>query len=380
MRVTLLTAHISPLSAGVWNAIAQLAVALATTGIEPTIVGLVDRRADDAPSLPQVAVRRCPVRGPHAFGYAPAFETSLAATRPDLVHAHGLWMYPSWASLRWSRHRSGAVMISPHGMLDPWAMRQQAWKKALAGLLFERRHLAAAACLHALTPAEALSMRGFGLPNPVAVVPNGVELPPRRQARADGPRTLLFLGRLDPKKGLDTLLRAWAAVAAVAGREGWRLVIAGWGSPAYERRLHALAEELGLGTSVVFVGAVQGVVRDACFVGADAFVLPSLSEGLPMAVLEAWSYGLPVLMSQQCNLPEGFAAGAALPVVPAPGPLAVALREMMARPASELAEMGAAGRRLVEARFTWPRIAAEMRSVYTWMVGSGSPPPCVLVG
>jgi poly(glycerol-phosphate) alpha-glucosyltransferase len=271
-------------------------------------------------------------------------------------------------------------MISPHGMLDPWAMRQHAWKKELAGLLFERRHLGAAACLHALTPAEALAIRSFGLRNPVAVVPNGVELPPLRLARPDGPRTLLFLGRLDPKKGLETLLQAWAEAAADAGREGWRLVIAGWGTPAYERRLHALADELGLGTSVVFAGAVQGSARDACFGGADAFVLPSLSEGLPMAVLEAWSYGLPVLMSQQCNLPEGFAAGAALPVEPVPGPLAVALREMMARPAAELAEMGAAGRRLVEARFTWPRIAAEMRAVYAWTAGGGSPPDCVLVG
>jgi glycosyltransferase involved in cell wall biosynthesis len=377
MRVTLLTAHVSPLSAGVWNAIAQLAPALAIAGLDPTVVGLADRRVEAVPILPRVPLRCCTVRGPDAFGYAPRLEAILADSRPDLVHAHGLWMYPSWASLRWSRRAAGAVMISPHGMLDPWALRRRAWKKRIVALLFERRHLGAAACLHALTPAEAATIRACGLRNPVAVVPNGVELAPLRGARPDGPRTLLFLGRLDPKKGLETLLQAWAEVAA---GDGWRLVIAGWGTPAYERRLHALAGDLGLDRNVVFAGPLHGTARDACFAGADAFVLPSLSEGLPMAVLEAWSHGLPVLMTRQCNLPEGFAAGAALPVEPTPGSLAVALREMVARPAPELAAMGMAGRRLVEARFTWPRIAAEMRAVYAWMLGGGTPPASVLAG
>ncbi len=107
-------------------------------------------------------------------------------------------------------------------------------------------------------------------------------------------------------------------------------------------------------------------------------MLPSFSEGLPIAVLEAWSSGLPVLMSRECNLPEGFAAGAAVQIETAPEAMAKSLVAFMTTPEGSRRAMGQAGRRLVEERFTWDRVAAEMRDVYTWVLGGGPPPSCVL--
>jgi glycosyltransferase involved in cell wall biosynthesis len=112
------------------------------------------------------------------------------------------------------------------------------------------------------------------------------------------------------------------------------------------------------------VGPQFGAQKLASYAAAHAFILPSLSEGLPVAVLEAWSHWLPVLMTAGCNLPEGFEAGAALPVEPAPDSIAAGLRTLASLSDSALAEIGLRGRRLVERKFTWSAVAAQLRAVY----------------
>ena len=107
-------------------------------------------------------------------------------------------------------------------------------------------------------------------------------------------------------------------------------------------------------------------------------MLPSLSEGLPLAVLEAWSYGLPVLMTEACNLPEGFAAGAALPIGTDRAGIAAGLRQLFALSDAERRDMGARGRALVRERFTWASVGEQMTAVYEWVLGGGPPPSCVL--
>jgi glycosyltransferase involved in cell wall biosynthesis len=115
------------------------------------------------------------------------------------------------------------------------------------------------------------------------------------------------------------------------------------------------------------------------FRNAAGFILPSYSEGLPMTVLEAWSRGLPVLMTAECNLAEGFTAGAALPIKTEPHAMANSLVEFLAMSDGERRAMGAAGRRLVENRFSWARVATEMHAVYKWVLGSGPRPSFVAV-
>jgi len=125
------------------------------------------------------------------------------------------------------------------------------------------------------------------------------------------------------------------------------------------------------------LGPCFGPEKDALLRRADAFILPSLSEGLPMAVLEAWAYAKPVLMTPECNLPEGFAAGAAIRIDPNAGAIARGLRDLFSAPGSALRAMGWAGRALVEERFTWPKIAQDMKAVYGWVLGQGPRPGCV---
>jgi glycosyltransferase involved in cell wall biosynthesis len=192
-------------------------------------------------------------------------------------------------------------------------------------------------------------------------------------------RTLLFLGRIHPKKGIKELLIAWSHATrdhpAVAA--GWKLAIAGWDDGGHVRALEALAAELGLGPEqVAFPGPLYDDAKEAAFRHADAFVLPSYSEGLPMAVLEAWTHGLPAFITAECNLPEGFEQGAAVEVSTDPRALAdVLARRLMG---GDLRAIGENGRRLVAERFSWSTIVGELLQVYRWLARGHARPACVV--
>ena len=389
--------------------------------------GIEDRfSAVDLPAWEPVAVRVFRPRIPHRFGFTPALARELAEFGPDLVHTHGLWRYPSLAAIRYCRSREVPHLISPHGMLDPWAMRHSRWRKLVAWHLYEQAHLSGARCLHALCEPEARAIRRLGLRNPVAIIRNGIDLPalgdggqagrgdrgiaatggvPWQEVFEPGRRILLYLGRIHPKKGLMGLLRGWAATATDQPRSGaeWSLAIAGGDEGGHERALKRACEDLGLGLSdlggaanglteerrarrnrsvrgaprrhVVFLGPRFQEAKTACLAHCSAFVLPSLSEGVPMAVLEAWSFEKPVLMTAACNLPEGFERGAAIRIG-ARG-AEEALRTLFGLPAAELEKMGRAGRRIVAERYSWPRAAVQMQDLYRFVMGGGQPPDCV---
>jgi len=266
-------------------------------------------------------------------------------------------------------------------------MQNAQWKKQIPALLYENTHLRNAACLRALCEAEAQSIRAYGMRNPVCIIPNGVDLPELVESSAlevenlpfqkfaQGRKVLLYLGRLHPKKNVANLVQAWKQTleSRPSAAKNWILAIAGWDQGGYESELKSIAA----GTSVVFLGPQFGTEKDACYRACDAFTLPSLSEGLPMAVLEAWAHAKPVLMTPECNLPEGFAAGAALQIGTAPEQIAAGLKQLAEMNDDDRRAMGACGRTLVATKFSWPQIAAQMRSVFDWVLGGGPTPQTV---
>jgi len=390
MTIGMLTAGVSRNAGGVFPASCGLARALELIDpIKLKVFGINDENTlADRPAWKGLEVRAEPVVGPRRFGFAPSLPGRLCSGRLDLVHAHGIWMYPSIADLRWARRERRPYMVSPHGMLDSWALAQSRWKKRLAGALYENRHLAGAACLHALTPAEARSIRAYGLKNPVCVIPNGVHIAPRpappnppwEQAVDPQARVLLYLGRLHPKKGLTALLLAWSQFRQQPAARPWRLVIAGTEEGGHNSWLRRLSRALGIQETVVFAGPQHGAAKAASFARASAFILPSQSEGLPMAVLEAWASGLPVLMTPECNLPQGFDAEAALQIA-APGQVEIrnALERLFWAPPAGLRAMGARGRELARQSFAWDSVAREMKLVYEWILGQGDKPASVML-
>ena len=326
-----------------------------------------------------VSTSTFPVRGPRLFGYAPGLAAALAASAAEILHVHGIWTYPSVLAPRWSQGKKPYI-VSPHGLLRPWALRNSRFKKRIAAALYEDRHLRGAACLHALNDSEAESFRDYGLKNPICVIPNGADL--SQDVARSWPReshSILYLGRLHPSKGLGKLLEAWGAVRSEAEAGGWRLTLAGWDQNRHRAELERIADRFQIRSGVDFLGPQFGADKDRCFAGASAFILPSKSEGLPLSILEAWSWRLPVLMTHQCNLADGPEAGAAIMMEPATDSIAAALRRLFALTDSEREAMGMNGRSLIEKRYQWQRIAETITEVYDWILGRGSRPDCVMV-
>jgi poly(glycerol-phosphate) alpha-glucosyltransferase len=387
---------VSRTNGGIFEAERRLQQLLhAKMGVGVEVIGLRDAMTDaDLAAWQPLTPIACAVRGPAGIGYAPDFAPALARSDADLAYIAGLWKYPMFAAQRWARAKGKPLVIAPHGMLEPWAVRHSGLKKKLAGLFFQNAQLRGAACLRALCPPEVESFRAYGLTNPVCVVPNGVDLPPlgetsppRHPRLPANKKTLLYLGRIHDKKGLAHLVAAWAKTRD-AGRD-WALAIAGWDQGGHEDDLKRRATELGLawtdsargdapGAALHFLGPQFGADKAACYASCDAFILPSYSEGLPMVVLEAWAQAKPVFITPACNLPESFAAGAALRIEPSDAGVADGLRTLFAMSPDDLRAMGAKGRALAERQFDWRIVAAQMASVYEWVLGGGPKPGCVV--
>ena len=410
MKTLHLSVSLSRSAGGIFEI--QLAVArhLQSLAVDVEVFGLVDDHWPlDAPRWGSIPTEAFATLGPRKFGYAPRLLQKMVESNADIAHLHYIWMFPSIAVSKWGGKTRRPYVVTPNGMLEPWALNNSAWKKKIAGVVYENRMLRGAACLQANTVKELQDFRAYGLKNPVCVIPNGMEMPEVNAETLKAERlqyerkTLLFLGRLHPKKGLVNALRAWAKIrsqgAGVKNQDDWQFVIAGWDQGGHEADLKRLCTELALAyadvpaadfvaddrladlsppSSVVFTGPAFGADKAALLQRASAFILPSFSEGLPMSVLEAWSYGLPVLMTDHCNLPDGFAANAALRIGTDVESIAAGLQALLSLPCPSLVAMGDAGRTLVERQFTWPRIAAQMKEVYEWVLGGGSKPECVM--
>jgi poly(glycerol-phosphate) alpha-glucosyltransferase len=390
MRAGHLSWLLSSGGGGIPPAIFGLAAAQRGLGIDARVQGVADGSAPAANSrgVPHEEFRAL---GPLGLGFAPGLEGRLRIDPPDLVHLHGLFTWPSHVARRWRRHTGRPVIVSPHGMLDPWALANSAWKKKLFSWLVEKDNLRGAACLHALCPPEVDNLRRLGLRNPVAILPNGVDLdqlprPAPRAAfdrlfpRAAGRRLLLFMGRLHPKKGILRLLDAWATskIDGVFAPEGWLLVVAGPDQLGHRAQIERRILALGLESDVLLTGPLSGDGKWMAFSAASGFVLPSSSEGFPVAVLEAMAYQLPVLLTRQCNI-DAEALGAGLLCEPDAVSIANQLRIFLALRDEDRRSLGEKGRVAVEQRYSWRSIAPEMVEVYSWLLGAGRRPSCVEV-
>lgn len=341
--------------------------------------------------------------------FSPSFPT------PRLAHVHALWNPFLHRVTEWACDRGVPLVISPHGMLTPWALSNRAWKKAAAMLLYQRKDLSRATMLHATSREEVEDIRRLGLRQPIVIAPLGAQLPvedrrllPGRGA-ADEPRVLLFLSRIHPKKGLDMLLDAWAkvkrespALVAPQSGRGWRVVLAGPDEDSHMRHLLSRAAALGIvarktsipqalapadDTEFAFVGPVFDAEKECLFQHADLFVLPSHSENFGVVVVESLAYGIPAITTagtpwrelEDVGLPAGDGrAGWWVDV--SVDALADALTRAMSLSDAERAAIGANGRWLVEHRYSWASVARIVANSYRWLVGEAPAPPEVYFG
>jgi glycosyltransferase involved in cell wall biosynthesis len=300
----------------------------------------------------------------------------------SVVHIHGLWQEHGHIAGGMARALGKPYIVSVHGMLEPWALRAKRWKKSLYWNLFEKRNLQRAHCLRALTAAEAEQYRNAGLLQPIAIIPNGVEIPAEITAEPfyhlhpelRDRRILLFLGRLHHKKGLTILCQSWSEICQ--DHPDAHLVLAGPDSEGTKASLEAQIAALGLESRVTFSGMLRGKEKWAALRAATVFLLPSYSEGFSVAVLEAMGAGTPVMISRQCYFPEVASCGSGWVIEPEPAAISRSLRECLSLSNSDREEMGSKGRSLIESRFLWNVVGNQAADVLDWVRG-GPIPRCV---
>jgi glycosyltransferase involved in cell wall biosynthesis len=295
----------------------------------------------------------------------------------DVIHLHEMWQPLLWASAGLAWKLRVPYVVTPHGMLDPWCLRQKRLKKRTALALGWRRLLNRAAFLHVLNTDEGRLLEPLGLTCRVETIPNGVFVEELGSATTGdffqqsfgipGDRTILFLGRLHYKKGLDYLAAALEILHRSAPDA--HLVVAGPDEGARESFANQIHRS-GLEDCVHLIGPLYGDRKYAALRSAACFCLPSRQEGFSIAVLEAMACRLPVVISEECHFPEvaEFAAGRIVPLEPAK--IAAALRELLQDRAAAR-RMGDAGYDLVQGRYTWPKIAEQFLAAYGRSINVG---------
>lgn len=362
LRIGLLTASASRAGGGVFEAVVRQAALIAGQGGEAAVFALHDNYAEeDRARFGGIDVQHFGSRGPRQIGWAPTLLPALLAADLDLLHLHGIWMYPSRAGASWAAATGRPYLVSPHGMLDPWIVSRGRWKKALALRGYERESWRRAAALHALTGAEADNVARESGRTDTLVIPNAA--PETGTVRSEPGAEVIYLGRIHPKKNLHALIDAWRSLEPA----GATLTIAGWGEATDVAALEGAVAAAG--PTVRYVGAVHGAAKARLLASARALVLPSWSEGLPMVVLEAWAAGTPTVMTAACNLPEGFAAGAAIPCGQDADSIAAGLRMILTAQDDAWRRRSEAARALAAGPFSSETVAAQWTSAYRGLLG-----------
>lgn len=389
MRVLRVIETIDPTQGGPQCGIIRHSSAQCSLGADVMIASYIDtlaeaRIAQELTAVPDSArpvLHHLPQESRMGRPFALAASSALAPliARADFVHLHGVWEPVLVQAARIARRLNIPYCVTAHGMLDPWSLNQKRLKKRLALLATHRRMLRGARFLHMLNSDERDLVAPLGLNPSMVTIANGITLgeiearavPGRFRASIPdlGDRPfILFLSRLHPKKGLDILASAFAKLAKQ--RPDVDLVVIGPDGGA-EHDFRARIAAAGLDARVHLLGPIFGARKFEAMADCACFCLPSHQEGFSIAIIEALACGAPVVISEGCHFPEVAAARAGRVLPLSTEAFAGAMMEVVDNP-TEAAAMGAAGRRLVSERYTWPAIAAEMLQAYGAFLGKNS--------
>ncbi|MDF3130416.1 glycosyltransferase [Kiritimatiellaeota bacterium B1221] len=398
-RVLLSVGSFHPAHGGPYFSVGHLAEALQASGVGVQMV------AGDYPHLPiqpapeGVELKALPaklwplLRQSRVPGCADKLDQWISEFKPTVLHDNGLWLSLNHQISKASSRHKLPFILSPRGCLDPWALKYRRWKKSAALALYQRNDLVRVSCFHATSELEMESIRKAGLRQPVAIIPNGIELSsavekitgkldkgcgenPDSDFRAltslpqSGKRYALFMGRLHPVKNLPALLRVWAVVRPV----DWVLRLVGSDEVGHQAELEALAEELGISEQVEFLGPKYGTEKAALFRTSELAFLVSHSENFGLFAAEALGYGLPVIASKttpwrcleteglgwwvECNH-EGITRG---------------LRQFLDLDSETYCLLSEKARVYAKSLFGWGAISEKFTSLYEWVSGKGEKP------
>lgn len=387
MHILIVIAAVGSVYGGPSKIVLELAQSLGALGINVDIV-TTNANGADRLAVPlqtwiiekfyRIQYFPCWIWGDYKFSLSLTNWLKREVVNYDLVHTGAIFSLPNLPAYWACQQHQIPYIVAPHGMLEPWAMSYRAWKKQLYYRLFERSALQQASVIQITSSPEARGIQALGIHTPLVLIPNGIhrqefELMPSPETFYQiFPETrhralILFLGRIDPKKGLDLLALAFAQVVSQFPQA--HLVVAGPDNVGFLPTVQEYFAQAKCSESVTFTGMVTGAVKLAALAAATVYVAPSYSEGFSMSVLEGMAAGLPCVITTGCNFPEAAAAGVVYGVNSEPESIAHALIRCLANP-SEAKVFGDRARQFIFEYYTWETIAQNLIQVYQTVLES----------
>lgn len=297
----------------------------------------------------------------HIFKMKTAWIKLLDDVKPDVVHCNCCWIPDSALTQKWAQKKGYKVVLTPHGMLEPWILKRHYYTKKVPALwLYQKRAIKKADMLHATAESEKEHLLQLGWNDKITIVPNGIDVE-AIQMKSSWKRTgnILFLSRVHPKKGINYLIEALAKFDG-----DYNCIIAGEGDESYVDELKTLAGKLGISERVKFLGGVYGDEKWRLFREADVFVLPTHSENFGIVVAEALACGTPVITTVGTPWEELNTCHCGWWTEIGTEPALTAIRSFANCSEQELEQMGRNGRLLVEEKYSAKAEAEGMVRMY----------------
>ncbi|MDG5490129.1 glycosyltransferase [Psychroserpens sp. SPM9] len=303
------------------------------------------------------------------YGYSKVLKMWLKTHNDyELYHTNALWQYASHAAAKHAQKHNKPYVVSPHGMLYPEGLKKSKWFKKLALALFQKKDLIKATAFHATSTKEKSYIRDFGLSQPIAVIPNAIDVNAFSKNITEphgDKRKIGFLGRLAPIKNLELLIHAWKN--SNAANPDAELVIIGDGEVQYVDQLKALIAQKNI-ENITFTGFLSGKAQEEVMQQLSYLVLPSKSENFGMVVPEALAREIPVIASKGTPWEELETHQCGWWVESDLERLSTTLLEAIQLDETKRLKMGKNGRALVENKYSREAVSAMMTIFYEWIL------------
>lgn len=329
----------------------------------------------------EFSVRKHEKLFPAKLGVSPGLNNYLKniVKSGDILHTHGLWMMPNIYPYRISKLTNSKLVLSPRGMLSSWSLNRSRYAKKIVGFLGQNEAFFNSDCIHVTAESELNDVRNFGYRGPVAIIPNGIDIPKtpitiNDKVSSGSRKKIIFISRIHPKKGIELLLDAWNSIYRL--HTDWELQICGPGELAYidkiKKRINRMSK-----ANVSYIPPVFNEDKSKFYNSASLFVLPTYNENFGVVVAEALSYGIPVIVSKGAPWKGVVDNNCGWWIDNNVDELINTLNSALKLSSMELYDMGSNGRAWVEKDFSWDTISQNMLSMYDWLNGENEKPAFV---